>query len=153
MEEKAEKVTGGCLCGAVRYEAEVYLNNAFYCHCRMCQRSSGAPAEIGVFVKPGSLRFIKEEPKYFQSSPFGKRGFCANCGSRLIWMDLRAEHQEWTNLVVGCLDHPENVVPASHSCVDSQLPWYRVDDGLPRTRFDEDPDLVAAWAAVAAGQT
>ena len=56
MDEKPEKVTGGCLCGAVRYEAEVFLQNAFYRHCRMCQKSAGGPAEIGVYVKPGSFR-------------------------------------------------------------------------------------------------
>ena len=146
MVEKAEKVTGGCLCGAVRYEAEVFQHRAFYCHCRMCQRSSGAPAEIAVFVKSGSLRFTKKEPKYYQSSHFGQRGFCSHCGSRLIWTS--SQHPDWTNLSVGCLDHPENAVPTSHSSVESQLPWYTFDDGLPRTRTEDDPDVVAAWAAV-----
>ena len=45
MGDRSEKVTGGCLCGAVRYEVEAYLHNAFYCHCRMCQRASGAPVQ------------------------------------------------------------------------------------------------------------
>ena len=144
MEDEAYKVTGGCLCGAVRYEAEAYLKQAHYCHCRMCQRSSGAPADIAVTVKPGSLVFTGEEPKYYKSSPFGRRGFCPHCGSRLVWM--APERPEWTNINVGTLDHPENVVPSQHICVDSQLPWYRLDDGLPQTRSDEDPDLAAAWA-------
>ncbi len=143
MEDEADKVTGGCLCGAVRYEAEVYLKTAHYCHCRMRQRSSGAPAEIGVTVKPGSLVFTKDEPKYYQSSPFGRRGFCPHCGSRLIWD--APSRPEWTNLCIGTLDHPEDVVPSQHICVDSQLPWYQLDDGLPRSRSDEDPELKAAW--------
>ena len=46
MAEKAYKVTGGCLCGAVRYEAEAYIKAAHYCHCRMCQKTSGAPADL-----------------------------------------------------------------------------------------------------------
>jgi hypothetical protein len=63
MEDEAHKVTGGCLCGAVRYDAEVYLKQAQYCHCRTCQRSSGAPVEIGVLVRPGTLAFTKDDPK------------------------------------------------------------------------------------------
>ena len=146
MEDEAYKVTGGCLCGAVRYEAEAYLKKAYYCHCRMCQKSTGAPAEIAVFVKPGTLAFTKEEPTYYQSSPFGRRGFCRHCGSRLIWMS--PDKPEWTNLSAGCLDHPEKVEPSEHNCVESQLPWYQLADDLPRLRSDDIPELVEAWAAV-----
>jgi hypothetical protein len=147
MVDKADKVTGGCLCGAVRYEAEVYLKTAHYCHCRMCQRSSGAPAEIGVTVKPGSLAFTTDEPTYYQSSPFARRGFCRLCGSSLVWE--APSRPDWTNLSVGSLDHPEEVMPSQHIHVDSQLPWYQLDDGLPRIRSDEDPELAAASAETA----
>ena len=147
MEWEATRSTGGCLCGLVRYEAEVYLRDAYYCHCRMCQRSSGAPAEIAVYVKPGTLRFTKEEPKFFRSSPFAERGFCPRCGSRLIYRMLAPEMAEFTNMSVGSLDHPENVVPARHICVDTQQPWYKFDDSLPRVRSDEMPELAALWAS------
>lgn len=140
----AEKTTGGCLCGAIHYEAEAYLKDAYYCHCRMCQRSSGGAAEIAVFVKPGTLEFLKKEPKYFPSSPFGLRGFCPHCGSRLIWMS--PAKPDWTNLAIGCLDHPEQVVPCEHIGVESQLPWYMIDDGLPRKHTYDDPEVVGAWA-------
>jgi hypothetical protein len=137
----ATQVAGGCLCGAIRYEAEVYLDRAYYCHCRMCQKSTGSPAEIAVFVKPGTLRFTNEEPKYYHSSAFAQRGFCPHCGSRLIW--VCPKRPEWTNLAVGCLDHPENVMPSEHIYVETQLPWYKIDDGLPRKRSDELPKLDA----------
>ena len=144
MTEKFTSVTGECLCGAVHYEADVNLHEAYYCHCRICQKTSGAPAEIAVFVKPGTLRFTKEEPKFFQSSPFGRRGFCQHCGSRLIWMS--PDKADWTNVSVGSLDHPEHVVPREHMCVESQLPWYKLADDLPRKRSEDDPDLLAAWS-------
>ena len=128
MSHKFVLVTGGCLCEAVRYEAEVNLNEAYYCHCKTCQKSTGAPAEIGVLVKPGTLNFTKEDPKFFQSSPLAKRGFCPHCGSRLVYMSLiRAD---WTNVAAGSLDHPERVVPAEHIWVESQFPWYEVADNL-----------------------
>ncbi len=137
-------VSGGCLCGAICYEAEAYVENANYCHCRMCQKSSGTPAEVAVLVKPGTLRFTTGEPKYFQSSPFAQRGFCPHCGSRLIWRSSECSDQ--VSLAVGCLDHPEDVVPSEHICVESQLPWYKIDETLPHKRSEDDPELVAAWA-------
>ena len=144
MVEQYEKVEGGCFCGAVRYEAEANLKEAYYCHCRTCQKMSGAPAEIGIFVKRGSLHFPKEKPKYLQSSPIGKRGFCPHCGSRLIWMS--PDKEEWTNLSAGSLDHPENVEPSEHICVESQLPWYDVADNLPRKHSEDVDGLEEAWA-------
>ena len=147
LQGKAEKVTGGCFCGAVRYEAEVYLHDAYYCHCRMCQRLTGAPAEVAVFFKPDSLRFTKGEPKYYQTSHFAERGFCSECGSRLMWRPLLPEVPDWwANLPVGSLDNPEDAVPTSHICVESQLPWYKIDDGLPRSGTDEYPELAALWS-------
>ncbi len=149
MTGTSEDVTGGCLCGAVRYEARVYLKDAYYCHCRMCQKTTGAPAEIAVLVEPGTLRFTKDEPTYYRTSPFGQRGFCAVCGSRVIWKGIGDAHPEFTNLSIGSLDCPQEVVPTSHQCVESQLSWYRFDDGLPRLRSEEIPELVAAWAETA----
>ena len=145
MSVKFVPVTGGCLCEAVRYEAEVNLNEAYYCHCKTCQKTSGAPAEIGILVKPGTLKFTKEDPKFFQSSPIAKRGFCQHCGSRLVYMSRN--RADWTNVSAGSLDHPERVVPIEHICVESQFPWFEVADNLPRQRSDDDPDLKEAWAS------
>lgn len=138
-------MTGGCLCGAVRYAARAHLKDAYYCHCRMCQKSTGAPAEIAVPVEPGTLSFTAGAAKFHRSSPFGARGFCAECGSRLLWRHVGGARPEWTNLAVGSLDRLEQLVPSSHQCVESQLPWYRFDDGLERLRSDEMPGLADAW--------
>ena len=144
MSDKYIPVTGGCLCDAVRYEAEVMLNEAYYCHCKTCQKTTGAPAEVGVLVKPGTLKFTKEEPKFFESSAIARRGFCRHCGSRLIYMSKNRE--DWTNVSAGSLDHPERVVPTEHICVESQLPWYEVADNLPRERSEDYTDLIEEWA-------
>ncbi len=144
MSEEYTPASGGCFCGAVRYKAEVSLHEAYYCHCRTCHKLSGTPAQVDVFVKPGTLRFTKEEPKFFQTSPFAKSGFCQHCGSRLVY--ISTEKDDWTSVMVGSLDHPEHVVPREHICVESQLPWYKLADNLPRSRSEDDPDLVASWA-------
>lgn len=143
--EQSEPVTGGCLCGKVRYEARAFLKSAYYCHCRMCQRSNGGPSDVGVFVEEGTLKFTKGEPIWYQSSPFAERGFCGTCGSRLVWRPLRGEHPEWINLSIGCLDQPERVQPIRHQGVESQLPWFDPDPGLPHLRSDEIPEIVESW--------
>jgi len=144
MTTRYTPITGGCFCGAVCYEAQVNLHEAYYCHCRACHKLSGTPAQGDILDKPGTLNFTKGEPKYFQTSPFAKSGFCQHCGSRLAYIAF--EKEDWTSVVVGSLDHPEDVVPREHLCVESQLPWYKLDDDLPRKRSDDDPELVAAWA-------
>ena len=80
MTHKSTKVTGGCLCGNVRYEAEVFLHNGYICHCTICQRSTGQPAEITVLIKAGTLKYLKDEPKYYVSSDEASAAFVINAG-------------------------------------------------------------------------
>jgi len=98
MGDKPQKVTGGCYCGAVRYEADVFLHSAYYCHCTTCQKTSGQPAEIAVPVKVGSLRFTNEQPLYYTSSDWAERGFCKHCGSRMIFRPLATDDDWLINL-------------------------------------------------------
>lgn len=140
------EVTGGCLCGRLRYRAKANLKAAYYCHCKFCQKSSGSPVEVGVPVEPDTLVFTRGTPKYFDSSPVGRRGFCPGCGSRLVWMSPR--RNDWTNLSAGSLDHPETVHPTQHLCVESKMPWFNTADQLPRLRSDELPGLTEEWASV-----
>ena len=136
------KVSGGCLCGRVRYEAEVFLQNGYICHCTICQRSTGQPAEITVLIKAGTLRYLQDEPKYYVSSQDGKRGFCAHCGSRLVWQALRPEDDWLTNLTVGTLDRPSEARMTRHVYADTQLPWYQVCEDLPKLVADDADRLL-----------
>jgi hypothetical protein len=147
MVHEATKVTGGCLCGRVRYEADVFLQNGYICHCTICQRSTGQPAEITVLIRAGSLRFTGEAPKYYVSSPDGKRGFCAECGSRIVWKALRPEDDWLTNVTVGSLDRPQEAQMTRHICADTQLPWYQVCEDLPKLGADDAELLVATLRA------
>jgi hypothetical protein len=132
MRSEITRVTGGCLCGNVRYQADVYLQKGTICHCSMCQKSSGQPAEITVFIKSGSLKYVKGLPKFFVSSAYGKRGFCADCGSRLVWQATDVDDDWTTNLDVGSLDNPAEVKVACHIYTDTQLPWFDICQGLPK---------------------
>ncbi len=142
MKNDATKVTGGCLCGRIRYEAEVFLKNGYICHCTICQKSTGQPSEITVPIRPGTLNYLEAEPKYYVSSDDGKRGFCENCGGRIVWQAAREEDDWLTNIHVGSLDNPAEARPSSHIFVNTQLPWYQLCEELPK--FDEE-DLDALF--------
>lgn len=145
MRDTPKNVTGGCLCGKVRYEAQVFLKSAFYCHCRICQKSSGQPAEITVPIKAGTLVFTKSKPKYYVSSQHGQRGFCGECGSRIVWQALQPENDWLTNVDVGSLDNPADVEPSNHIFVDTRLPWYIIDEQLPQFREAEVDAMLGVW--------
>lgn len=132
MNHRATKVTGGCLCGRVRYEAEVFLHNGYICHCTICQRSTGQPAEITVLIRAGTLHYLQGQPKYYISSPEGKRGFCGDRGSRLVWQARHAEDDWLTNVTVGSLDQPQEARVTRHIYADTQLPWYQACEDLPK---------------------
>jgi hypothetical protein len=142
---ESTKVTGGCLCGAIRYNAEAFLEIVYYCHCRSCQRSTGQPAEIGVLIKSGTLTYSGSEPKYYDSSEFGQRGFCSECGSRLVWRS-RDPADDWAlNVSVGSLDKPELARPRLHMFVDEKISWYDPQDDLPHTTSDEADAIADRW--------
>lgn len=144
MKAETSHVTGGCLCGRVRYEADVFLHNGYICHCTICQKSTGQPAEITVLIKAGTLRFPGERPRFFNTSPGGRRGFCELCGSRLLWQ-ARDPAEDWlTNLCIGSLDDPAAAQMAFHMYADTQLPWYRVCDDLPKFT-ESDADAMMAY--------
>ena len=143
--QKKGPITGGCSCGSVRYEISEPAIDVGYCHCRMCQRFTGAPISAFASFPSGAVTFTRDEPKYYGSSSLAERGFCANCGSSLTYRPLIQEWSDWIVIQSGSLDHPEDFAPTWHSGIESQTPWLIVHDNLPRVRSLDQPDLVEAW--------
>ena len=87
-ERMAEVRSGGCLCGAVRYEITAPFLSAGYCHCTRCQRRTGTSASSNAIPASGSLRVVRGEDRLRAWQPEGgnEKLFCADCGSarRLI---------------------------------------------------------------------
>jgi hypothetical protein len=127
-------LTGGCLCGAVCYEAAGPPDRVGYCHCRTCQKASGAPVAVGVFFRDEAFRFTRGRPRFYRSSEIAERGFCPDCGSRLVYRPLGSG---WISVEVGSLDRPEAAPPTYHTGIESQVSWFTLDDGLPRKRTGE----------------
>ena len=123
---------GGCLCGAVRYRASE-VSGAGYCHCRMCQRASGAPVVAWCGAPLASFAWTAGKPKEYRSSEKAFRIFCGDCGTQLGYR--RAVGATEMELNLATLDRPEEVEPRYHIYTATQMPWLHIEDDLPR-----DPD-------------
>jgi class 3 adenylate cyclase len=141
-------ITGGCMCGAVRYEATEKPLGSMICHCRMCQKFSGAPILGGTTFRSAALRFTSGEPKYFRSSAIAERGFCGDCGTALVYRGTLGRWTEWVMIWTASLDEPEKFPPTYHLGIESTMPWLNIHDDLPRTRCKDSPSLVQAYGAV-----
>ncbi|MCP4329789.1 MAG: hypothetical protein GY791_15285 [Alphaproteobacteria bacterium] len=146
--ETTIRIAGGCLCGTVRYEITEPELGSMFCHCRMCQKFTGAPIVAGTTFLTESVRFIAGEPKFYQSSKIAERGFCADCGTGLVYRGLVGQWTKWTMIFTASLDDPKGYAPTYHLGVESAMPWLEVHDGLPRTRCEDSPSLVEAYKTV-----
>ena len=121
---------GGCLCGIVRFEVTEASYQTDYCHCRMCQRVSGSVLTTWADFKMSDFRCTQGEIRYYKSSPYAERGFCANCGSTLVQRPIA---EDWIAVATGSFDQPEQFPPRNVHCgSESQVPWLKIDDDLPR---------------------
>jgi hypothetical protein len=128
----------------VRYEAKAASSDAYYCHCRMCQRAFGHLSGIFCEVDRQSVKWTSGEPAYYHSSKVARRGFCRECGTPLTfeYPDLEDLH-----LAVGSLDEPGLFRPVIHYGSERIAEPFFTDDGLPRERTDEDEEFMAMWRA------
>jgi hypothetical protein len=85
MNDDPQKVTGGCHCGAIRYEATGEPLYVPYCHCASCRGTTGAPVVMFVNFEEKAVQFTKGERKVYHSSPGVNRTFCGDCGTPLSY--------------------------------------------------------------------
>lgn len=128
----AEERQGGCACGGVRYTLTSEPWDCGWCHCRICQLVSGAPAMVFATVPAGDLVWTEgaETVRTFKSSDFGTRSFCGTCGTPLL---MQVDHQpETVDFTVASLDDPDGVAPGFHIFWGSRIDWFDPGDALPR---------------------
>ncbi|QRE73018.1 GFA family protein [Methylobacterium aquaticum] len=122
------RISGGCRCGAVRYEAEGAPWNLTVCHCQDCRGATGAPMVGWLTVRRDACRFTAE-PAWFRSSPRAERGFCPSCGTPLAY---RADAlPDEIDLTMASLDDPERFPPRDQVWVSRRLSWVALAPGLP----------------------
>ncbi len=127
-------ITGGCYCGAVRYESTAEPLIMVKCHCRDCQKVSGGPYVPAVVFPLTAFRVTHGAVRRFgtQSDRGGHnvRGFCPECGSRLTG----AENTERgvIAVVASSLDDPTIFVPKLDMYTADAQPWDLLDDKTPK---------------------
>lgn len=136
-----DQMAGGCMCGKVRFSALIDSNEAYLCHCRMCQRATGNVSVAMKNVKKASVHW-EREPDYYASSPIARRGFCSSCGTSLTFEHPDSENMD---LIVGTFDEPGDFEPAHHFGAESMHRAWLNTEGLKEIRTDEHPALVDRW--------
>jgi hypothetical protein len=127
-------LTGGCVCGGVRFEVSEPLLGALYCHCKRCQRRTGTGVSVSALTAPGTCRTVTGEDLVRSWAPPDGgwiRSFCGECGSHLFTANPDAP--EVVAIRMGALDEDPGIRPSAHQFTIYAPAWAPVpDDGLPR---------------------
>ena len=129
-------LTGGCLCGNVRYKTNAEPLWLCHCHCNSCRKHTGSPIGTWIGFPAGAVTWLAAEPTRYRSSRDVERSFCAVCGSSI---GFHRVHE--TSLVVGSFDAPEALPVAEmrtlHVWFKDRIPWFDTADDW--RRFAEFP--------------
>ncbi len=137
-----EQMTGGCACGRVRYAAKVDDDDAYLCHCRMCQRSTGSVSIAFKSMKQADVEW-QREPDWYDSSPIARRPYCRECGTSLGFQFK--EGSDKLDLTVASFDDPSRFRPKHHFGAESMHRAWLNTEGLPEMRTGDYPVLVDKW--------
>jgi hypothetical protein len=129
--------TGGCHCGAIRFEVTGEPLRAQICHCDDCRRSGGSAFATNVFVNTDDLKITKGEPRWFhwQANSGNKRGraFCGDCGTS-VYVSNEAR-PGMRGVRIGSIDDASFVKPWAHVWVSRALASTNLSDDLEK--FDQ----------------
>lgn len=127
-----DRVSGACLCEAVKFTIELPTLFCAHCHCRMCRRNHGAAyvTWVGVSAEKLTIDSGRSELVRHQSSEHGSRTFCGRCGSSLFCENT--QHPERVDIPLANMDAPIDREPQFHVYVDHGAGWSVVGDNLPQ---------------------
>ena len=128
-----QMITGGCYCGAVRYQAEATIEAAIQCHCRECQYITGGNPNVIIAVPLTSFDYIKDKPMVFARKDLEKpvhREFCGQCGTAI---GSRSPSRPNSMLIkVGTLDDPSIFRPQAAIFMVDKQHFHHVDESIPQ---------------------
>lgn len=125
--QAAARATGGCLCGAVRYEVRGRLRDVVNCHCAQCRRFHGHHGAYTNAAWDAIALRGGEQLQWFDSSDFARRGFCRTCGSSLFW---ERRDSGRVSIAAGTLDEPTRLTTVRHIFVKDAGDYYSIADDL-----------------------
>lgn len=129
--------TGGCLCGRVRYELHGPALATAICHCRNCQKQSGAAFSVNLVAREDQVSISGTLASYEDKGESGfpvYRRFCARCGSPIL--SALGSSPGILAVKAGTLDDPGFVSPSLQVWCDSRQPWLESLPGLPAFNRD-----------------
>jgi hypothetical protein len=131
--------SGGCACGAIRYECTADPLFSLNCHCRDCQRETGSAFAPILGISKTAFTITQGSPKYFaltaDSGQTTRRAFCAECGSPLF--GLPGSAPDLVTIRVGSLEDPSEFRPNQDIYTGSAQPWDYMNPAL--TKFAKGP--------------
>jgi hypothetical protein len=145
-------LTGGCPCGAVRYQIASFPLLLYSCNCTNCQTASGSAFALNMPVLAKGFHIQQGEPKgWHHISPRGvpvTSRFCGECGGRLY--GERATRLNIVNVRAGTLDDTAWLVPSAHMYLKSAQSWVQPapDADCHETQPEDFSALMPAWRAM-----
>ncbi len=134
MKDELLNVSGGCNCGAVRYQARDVRPEVTECHCSQCRKLTGHRfATTGTRTSKIDIEG-DESITWYRASPVAERGFCKVCGSTLFWKMSDLDH---CAILAGSVDSPSGLKMSKHIYVESKGDYYDITDGLPQYEGNE----------------
>ena len=129
----AKNISGGCVCGAIRYEVSAEPIVMFNCHCRDCQKTTGGPYTPVFYVPAKAFKITKGSPKYYKTTSemggHNERGFCPECGSRLFG----GRSETGQGITAASLDDPSIYKPQHEIWASDAQPWDHMDPKSPKS--------------------
>jgi hypothetical protein len=124
-------ITGGCHCGAIRYQAAGEPITHALCHCTDCRRHAGAPMVGWTMYPEAAVKVTQGEPKIYESSKDGRRHFCGACGTGLFYVN-NAMLPGIVDIQSATYDEPERIPARLHIQVAERIAWMANAHELPK---------------------
>ncbi len=132
MKPKSNSISGGCLCGEVKFTFTLPIKWCANCHCTCCQRSHGAGfvTWVGINENQFSLEKGNGVLTWASSSKKSKYGFCSKCGSSILFKSTKWGGE--IHITLANLHSSLGIKPQTHAYFDTHVDWLNFDDGLKR---------------------
>jgi hypothetical protein len=128
----------------VRFTATIHDDDAYLCHCRMCQRATGSVSIAFKSMREADVEWASE-PDWYQSSPIARRPYCRECGTSLGFAFI--DSSGTMDLTAASFDDPSRFKPTHHFGAESIHRAWLNTEGLPETRTEDHQKLVDKWVS------
>ena len=136
-----DRMEGGCACGRIRFSVLIENDEAYLCHCRMCQRATGSISIAFKNVKKADVDWSRE-PDWYESSPIAHRPYCRECGTSLGFAFPDGDKMD---LTIASFDDPSRFRPKHHFGAESMHRAWLNTESLPAYETKDYQPLVDRW--------